>query len=221
MLVNGINVKDAYGAILTDGYRYTPPEISTSYFKGRKTSFFQMLESAVDVGKMVMPITFHGNGLRDVTLKKTAFDALIYPKAEIQLEDGFMYTAILNKIGDASYVGKTAIKSNYEFSVIRHTGYVEMQGNEVFCEFTYPYVACRLKTVVEKDTAKYQLGTVAFENIKAGQILEVDGINGRILVDGAPGAQYADWLEFPILVPGKNNIVCNDTVTIGYYPIYM
>lgn len=221
MLINGINVKDAYGAILTDGYRYTPPEVSSSHFKGRKSSFYQILESEVGMAKITMPITFYGADLRETTVRKTSFDALIYPKIEIELEDGFMYSAILKKIGDANYVGKNAIKSTYEFHVLRHAPLVEHVGNRIFCDFTYPYAACDIKITVGADATNYYVGSVKFPSVKAGQTIEIDGLNGRILVNGAPGAQYAEWIEFPVLVPGENNIECVDVVTISYYPVFM
>ena len=145
MLINGINILNTYGAILTDGYKYTPPEVSISHFKGRRTSFYQLLESEAEMGKLHIPIVFKGNGIRSVTERKSSFDALIYPKVEIQLEDGFMYTSILSNIGDAQYIGRNAIKSTYEFRTLRHKPMVETKGNELFCDFTYPYVACDIE----------------------------------------------------------------------------
>lgn len=221
MIINGMNAQNTYGATLMDGYRYTPPEVSGSHFKGRKTTFFQMLEAEVGMGKLHMPIAFYGEDLKSVTARKSAFDALIYPKVEIELEDGFMYTSILNKIGEAEYVGENVIKSTYEFSTLRHTALVEKTGNTIDCDFTYPYVACSIKVKVSANAESYQLGPVTFFDVEAGHILEVDGIDGRILVNGAPGAQFAEWIEFPVLVPGKNAIECKDEVTVRYYPTYM
>lgn len=221
MLINGINILDTYGAILTDGYKYTPPEVSISHFKGRRTSFYQLLECEAEMGKLNIPIVFKGDGLRSITERKSSFDALIYPKVEIQLEDGFMYTSILSKIGDAQYIGRNAIKSIYEFRTLRHKPMVETRGNELFCDFTYPYVACDIEVTVGADATNYVVGTVTFPSVTAGQKLEIDGINGRILVNGAPGAQFAEWIEFPTLVPGENNIECADIVTVRYYPTYM
>ena len=177
MLVNGINVRNTYGAILTDGYKYTPPEISSSYFKGRKTSFFQLLESETEIGKLSMPIVFQGEDLRTTTTRKSAFDALICTKVEIELEDGFMYTAILTKIGDADYIGKRAIKSTYEFVALRHLPLVEKEGNNIICESNYPYTTCNISVTVSEDATDYVVGSVAFPSVTAGQVLEIDGIN--------------------------------------------
>ena len=49
----------------------------------------------------------------------------------------------------------------------------------------------------------------------------IDGIDKRILRNGAPGAANVNWTQFPALTPGENNIVCADAVTVEFYPTFL
>ena len=48
-----------------------------------------------------------------------------------------------------------------------------------------------------------------------------DGIDKRVLINGAPGAQRCEFLSFPSLVPGENRFDTPDPVTVAYYPAYL
>ena len=88
------------------------------------------------------------------------------------------------------------------------------------CDSTVPFTDVILSATVGKSSEAYQLGTVTFNNVAAGDTLTVDGINKRILVNGAPGAQKATWIKFPSLTPGQNIINCVDSITAEFQPIY-
>ena len=85
---------------------------------------------------------------------------------------------------------------------------------------TLPHTDCKITVTVSQDYATYKVGTVTFSDVHAGDVLVVDGLDKRILINDAPAAQKAEWIRFPSLVPGENIIACNDTVTVEYYPVY-
>lgn len=217
-----INLKSLklFGGRLKSQYAYTPPEISNEYFKGRKRSGFVLLDSSYDLGKLSLPIVFKGKNRNDVALKKSQFENEIFGRSDIVLRDGFSYFAFLESIGSASFPSDQMIETTYEFKCVRHGRYKEIEGNTIFCESTLPNTDCILETIVSSDGTIYKIGTVTFDTVTAGEHLVVDGINKRILVNGAPAAERAEWTEFPILSPGENNIACSDLLKVGYYPVY-
>lgn len=217
-----INLKPLYlfGGKLRVDYTYTPPEISSEYFKGRRRTSFTLLESSYDMAALSLPIVFYGQNRNDVALKKSKFEAEIFGRSDIIMEDDFMYFAILNSIGDAAYPSEQLIEVTYDFKCIRHGKYKEIQKNMIYCESTLPDTDCILSTTVGSTGKNYKVGTATFPSVTKGEKITVDGINKRILVNGAPAANRAQWIRFPSLVPGKNNISCQDKLTVGYYPVY-
>lgn len=217
-----INLKPLYlfGGKLKMDYTYTPPEISSEYFKGRRRSGFTLLESSYDLASLSLPIVFQGEDRNDVALKKSKFEAEIFGRSDIILSDDFRYFAILDSIGEASYPSEQLAEVTYNFKCIRHGKYREIQKNTVYCESTLPDTDCILSTMVSATGKNYKIGTMTFPSVTKGERLTVDGINKRILVNGAPAANRAEWIKFPSLVPGKNNIVCQDQLTVGYYPVF-
>lgn len=219
MFINGKDVL-AYGAKLLSDYKYTPPAITSDYFKGRRRSNITLLDVNLDMGKLELPITFHACGRRDANQNKSMFDSLCLGKTDIAMEDGYQYFSVLMDIGETTYHSEQLLECTYTFDCIRHGSYVEKHGNTIMCESTLPYTDCVLTTRVGQGGTNYQVGPVMFKEVYAGQVLTVDGIDKRILVGGVPDASGAEWIHFPTLEPGENHFVCLDQLTIGYYPCY-
>lgn len=87
MFINGKNT-ELFGAKLLADYKYTPPEISADYFKGRRWSNFTVLDSDVGMGKLELTLVFHARGRRDATQNKSAFDRLCVGKTDLALAMG-------------------------------------------------------------------------------------------------------------------------------------
>lgn len=219
MYVNGTSLA-AFGGNLTMEYKYTPPTLTNDYFKGRKRSTFILLNSNFELGTLTCPVVFEGVDRFDVTQKKSAFEQIAFGQCDIDMEDGFSYFAFLDSIGEATYPSESLIEVEYVFQCIRHGQYKTVDGNTVFCESTLPNTDCILSVTVGESGSNYVVGTVTFPNVTEGQQIVVDGINKRILVNGAPAADQAEWIKFPYLVPGENNLTCDDTMTVEYYPVY-
>lgn len=217
-----INKKPLYlfGGKLKMEYTYTPPEIANEYFKGRRQSGFTLMESSYDLGTLSLPIVFEGTRRKDVTLKKSKFENEAFGQSDIILRDEMMYFAFLDGIGESTYPSEQLIETSYEFKCIRHGKYSEKQENKIYCESTLPYTDCVISVTVGRTGQNYRVGSVTFQAVTQGEKLVVDGIHKRILVNGAPAATRAEWIKFPSLVPGENNIACQDVPTVGHYPAY-
>lgn len=209
-----------YGCKPKMDYKISGCELDVSIFHGRGRSFFNLLNTSVGLKTLKIPVVFHGEDEADVERKKSLFEMAVLGKSELIMDDGFKYSVVLTDIGQASHPSTQMIEVEYTFTGVRHDEYMVVIGNSVFCDSTLPYTDCILTATVSADGTNYKVGTVTFLEVTAGEVLVVDGINGRILVDGAPAAERAEWTEFPKLVPGMNEIACSDVLTVEFYPVY-
>lgn len=218
VLINNVPIKE-YGAKLRDDYKISAAPLENAYFQGVKRSGFVLLSQVPGLKSLQLSIVFFGKDRREIDFRKSVFDGKLMGTLELYL-DGYYYTVICNEIGDGAYQGECLMECEYEFTGYKHGKLVEVISNEVWCESTAPYTDCTLEVVTKSDVANYVLGTVTFLNVTVGEVLTVDGINKRILVNGIPAAERAEWIEFPSLSPGKNYIQCNDVPTVTFYPVY-
>ena len=216
--VNGISIEE-YGARLKADYEITAVPLENQYFQGTKRSNFVLLSQTYGLKSIKMNFDFMGNSRGEIDTKKSIFDGNLIGTLEIML-DGYFYTVICNKLGDGVYYGDYLMECEYEFEGYKHGELTVIGSNVVWCESTAPYTDCILSATVSEAASSYQLGTVTFKGVLSGDYLVVDGINKRILINGAPAAQKADWVRFPSLVPGENLITCDDPVTVEFYQVY-
>lgn len=227
-MVNG-KPFSAYGGAMLFDYTVGGTEINNDYFQGRNRTSFTQLATVFKMRKIKLSVVFSGPDLEAVTLQKSLFDAACFGKSELFLPDGFFYTVVTNSLGDAAIVGigetVTKVKATYEFTGLRHKPLVTVSlpagGGKVNCGSTTPLTDCRLSCTVTTAAATYLLGGATFNDVTAGEPLVFDGIEKRILRNGAPGAANVNWTQFPALTPGENNIVCADAVTVEFYPTFL
>ena len=209
-----------YDGILLDGYTVGGCEVDLNLLDVSMRTSLHILRKHVGMKKLIVPIAFKGSNIEDASYKKSIFERDAFGKNELVMDDGLLYWAALSNIGKSTYSGTKIIRTEYEFIGIRHGDYKKVIGNTIYCESTLPYTDCILSVTVSEDALSYKVGSVTFKNVVAGEVLTVDGMNGRILVNGIPAAERADWIEFPKLTPGINNLQCIDTLTVEFYPVY-
>ena len=219
MWVNGEPI-ERYGAKLKMEYTSSGYELENSAFKGRGRSSFVLLNSSIGFKTLTLPLIFEGCGPHDVEYKKSLFDMLVYGKNELIMDDGYMYSAYLSQIGDAVHPHPNMLEITYTFVGVKHGPLVTVQANTIYCDSTLPHTDCILTATVGQTGNNYQIGTVTFAQVTQGEVLTVDGINKRILVNEVPAAERAEWITFPSLSPGKNIITCDDPLTVEFYPVY-
>lgn len=223
MYINGVSIKE-YGAELRTSYKCGGVEISSNVYQGRNRSAFVLLNQTYGLKQLTLPLVIEADSMQEVTLKKSLLDGAMFGKElELIMDDGFLYKVYLNDIGDAIYQNEKLIECDYTCIGYRHGDTIEIKApyqNIVVCNSTVPYTDVIISATASVASNAYQLGTVTFTGVNAGDELTVDGINKRILVNGAPGAQQASWITFPTLKPGQNTINCIDAITAQYQPIY-
>lgn len=217
MYVNGLPLNH-YDAELQSGYSVQGASLETAY--SALGQFPILLKQKVSLKKISVVISFFGNDPMDVYKKYSIFCSALLGKIELFLPDEFMYTSVLTDIADEQYVTEGVMEARFTFVGTKHGQLQTVTGNQVFCDSTLPKTDCILTATVGASGSNYKLGSVTFLSVTAGEVLCVDGITKRIIVNGVPAAQRAEWLEFPYLKPGLNTIDCKDPVTVEFYPAY-
>ena len=220
MFINGVSV-EALGAHLKEGYSVSGAPLTNAYHKGKNRTSFVLLSSEIGLKTITLPIAIIGDNQAELTRRKLTMDAGLYGKNEIWLPDGYFYTTILESMGEPVFFGETVLECTYVLSGVQHDAKIQTTGPVVFCQSTIPRTDCVLTTTVKQAAASYTFDGAMFANVKAGDVLCLDGQNGRVLINGGPGAQRCDFVEFPYLVPGQNVISAPDTVIVEYYPTYL
>ena len=217
MFVNNVPISE-YGAMMQDNYTVSGAEVSSSYAENGRSII--LLDQKIGLKSISVQLSFFGKDNDEAYSRYSAFCNSLLGGLELVMPDAKMYRCVLTAIGTETWVTEGIMDVPFTFVGYKHDALRVVVGNKVGCESTVPKTDCSLTVTVGKSGSNYKLGTVNFPTVTAGEVLKVDGITKRILVNGAPAAQRAEWLQFPYLVPGINNIECQDAVTVEYYPTY-
>lgn len=201
-------------------YGYTVSGVSLDTAYSAIGQFPVLFEQRAGLKTIKTTITFYGKNTAEAYQKYSLFCHEVTGKPEIILPDNAMYSAILTEISDEVYVTDGIMDATFSFVGTKHGPKQTVTGNQLYCASTLPKTDCILSVTVGKTGKNYKLGSVTFPTVTAKERLCIDGITKRILVNGVPAAQRAEWLEFPYLKPGINNITCQDTVTAEFFPAY-
>lgn len=208
-----------YGGKLKNEYTISGVPLENHYHKGVRQSGFILLNQATGLKEISITIVFQGQDRSEIDKRKVLFDSLLMGKNELVL-DGFFYTVLCQSIGESIYKGFCVCEARYDFIGVKHGNLQTVMGKTLYCMSTLPATDCRISVTVSASAQFYQVGSVTFKDVSAGDKLVVDGLNKRILVNDAPAAQKAEWVRFPSLSPGGNSIQCVDIPTIEYYPVF-
>lgn len=220
VLIDGVDIENEMGARLKSEYTVTGLPITNEYIQGRNRTEFNLLSSVWTLKEITLPLVIHGKNHAEISRKKTELVRICFGKKELFLPDGFFYTAMLTGAGDIVWNGPFLGEFSLIFLGMQHGALITTSGHTVYCESTISQTDCILTATVSTAADTYQLGEALFTDVNAGDVLTMDGIHKRVLVNGAPGALKCQWLHFPFLVPGENQITCPDDVTVSYYPCY-
>lgn len=223
IFINGHDVRDR-GAV-AESFKVGAPVITNSIYQGRNRTGFAELAYTVGMRPISFNLFFTAETRRELAMNKSAIDAELIGKVEIHLPDGFYYTAALQTMGELQMLGvegnQLIALCSYSLNGIRHDPLQTAAGNLVYADGTAPRMDCILSCRASKAYKELQVGPVVFKNIKTGDALTADGINGRLLINGTPAAQRTSFSRLPYLVPGWQTIDCPETVTVQYYPIWV
>ncbi len=220
-IIDGRDIELEFGARLLDSYKVSGTPIEATYFQGRNRTMFNLTACTYGLKDVELPFVMYGKDREDISKKKSQLVWLCYGKKELYLPDGFFYTSVLVDAGEISWRGPCIGEFTLVFKGVQHGPYTEVYGPFVYCEGTMPQTDCILCATVTSAAERYPLGDAYFLDVQRGDVLIMDGINKRVLVNGAPAATRCEWTCFPFLTPGENEVVCGDCVQIGYYPCYI
>lgn len=222
MHINGVDIYH-YDALL-ESFKVGATKVEFNTYQGKNRTSFNLLSSQFFMRPITLSLFFKAKTRRELALKKAVIDNLLYGKPEIWLPDGFFYSVTMKSAGEEQILGvennEVIALCTYSFEGIRHDKLETVAGNIVDCKSLIQRTDCRLTCTASQVYASITIDSVTITNVAANDILTVDGINGRILQNGAPCAGNMSFLHFPYLVPGLQEITCPETLTIEYYPTY-
>lgn len=217
----------SYGVLPMLEYSVGGTKIENDIFQGRNSSNFNLLAGVFGRKPISFTLVYPGKTHREAKLLRSTVEGWMWGKIELFLPDGFYYTATLESIGDGMPEGvdgnQVLISVEYSFNGIQHDPLVTVENAAAgfLNPGTLPYADCICSVTVGAAADTYQLAGTIFQNVTQGEQLTVDGINGRLLRNGAPAPGNVTFSKFPQVTPGQNSFSALDPVTVQYYPCYM
>ena len=220
MEINGINENTLHGKLLRD-YRISASPVKSEYWQGRNRSQFALLSQSFGLKEISMTVVFDGKDAEQVALHKSQFDAALWGKFEIYMPNGFTYSAILDDAGELEYMGDERGRAKYQLIGIQHKPLVTVTSSPFTCGSTVPLTDCIITATATAVLGS--IGDIDFSGLTIGDIITIDGINKRLLVNGVDAATKFVWIDFPSLLPGTNTFTTSGVsgVTVQFYPTYM
>lgn len=222
--INGKNPED-YGAMALLSYKVSGSPITNTIFQGRNRSAYRLIASVYGQKSVSLSLIYKGKTYREASMLRSVIERWMWGKIELFMPDGFYYTVTLKSVGDGVPIGQEnnmiLIPVEYEFSGIQHDAMVTTAGESFINPGTLPYADCICSVTASAATDSYVLAGCTFQDVTQGESLVVDGINGRVLRNGAPAPGNVTFTSFPQVVPGENSFTADDPVTVQYYPSYL
>lgn len=220
MEINGISEDLLHAKLLRD-YRIGAAPIESNYWQGRNRSQFALLSQSFGLKEISMTVVFDGLDAEEVALHKSEFDAALWGKFEIYMPNNFTYSAILDDAGELEYMGDERGKAKYKLVGIQHKPLVTVTSGTFTCASTVPFTDCIITATTTATSGT--IGDIGFSWLEIGDIIVIDGINKRFIVNGVDSATSFTWIDFPSLVRGTNTILTTGVsgATIQFYPTYL
>ena len=239
--VDGVNIYDV-GA-LVESFKVSGTAISNTAYQGVNSTSFNVLQTTRGMRTISLSLAYKGQTRRDLAIKKARLDNLLGAgKIDLHLPDGFHYSAYMTGVGEEQTLGVEGNKliaiCSYSFNGIRHDDLetVAVDSGVLFqCKslipetdvkitITIPTAGASGNCVISDDAG---IGSVTMTDVGANAVIVIDGINKRILKNGAPFTGTMSFVKFPKLVPGDNTIRAyyggayrTRALSVEYYPTY-
>lgn len=221
----GKNDPEQYGAFLNQDYTISGTTVTNTTFQGRNRTSYTLLAAVFGRKAISFTLTYTAPTERLCALLRSTVESWMWGKVELYMPTGFWYTSVLTSIGDATREGVDGkgvlMHVQYSFEGIQHDPLVTVDGASFINPGTTPQADCIVEATASKAAENYALAGASFANVTVGEKLTVDGINGRILRNGAPATGNVTFTKFPSVVPGKNSFTAVDPVTVSFYPCYL
>ena len=217
-----------FGARLLASYSIGGASLSRSRIQPTAGMRFIPAGSRVGLREINLPVHVFGQSPLEAQLQKSALDAaLLADPVELSLPDGFLYTASCDSIGEVTEYSQDGciLAGSYKLSGFRHGPLRTIQlpagGGEFLVQGTAPDIECRLTCTVASASDSYLMAGILWVDVKAGDVLVLDGIRRAVTKNGTNALNQTDLTRWPLLAPGRNVMTAPDAMTVEYYPIYL
>ena len=217
-----------FGARLLASYSIGGASLNRSRVQPTAGMRFIPAGSRVGLREISLPVHVFGQSPLEAQLQKSALDAaLLADPVELYLPDGFLYTASCDSIGEVTEYSQDGciLAGSYKLSGFRHGPLRTIQlpagGGEFLVQGTAPDMECRLTCTVASASDSYLMAGILWVDVKAGDVLVLDGIHRAVTKNGAHALNQTDLTRWPLLAPGRNVMTAPDAMTVEYYPIYL
>lgn len=217
-----------YGAWLLASYTVSGVGIERQRVQPTAGLRFVPAGSKLSLKEISLPVHVYGETPRDAQQKKSSLDAaLLADPVELDLPDGYLYTASLKEIGDTSEltIDGCILAGSYSLVGFRHdpleTAALPAGGGELWVRGTAPDMECRLTCTVGAAAGSYLMAGILWVNVQAGDVLVLDGIKRVVTRNGVNALNMTDLTRWPLLAPGLNILTAPDAMTVEYYPIWL
>lgn len=217
-----------FGARLLASYVVGGASLNRSRIQPTAGMRFVPAGNRVSLREINLPVHVFGQSPLEAQLQKSALDAaLLADPVELYLPDGFCYTASCDSIGEVTEYSQDGciLAGSYKLSGFRHgplrTIPLPAGGGEFLVQGTAPDIECRLTCTVASASDSYLMAGILWVDIKAGDVLVLDGIRRAVTKNGENALNQTDLTRWPLLAPGRNVMTAPDAMTVEYYPIYL
>lgn len=217
-----------FGARLLASYSIGGASLTRSRIQPAAGMRFVPAGSRVGLREISLPVHVFGQSPLEAQLQKSALDAaFLADPVELYLPDGFLYTASCDSIGEVTEYSQDGciLAGSYKLSGFRHgplhTIPLPAGGGEFLVQGTAPDIECRLTCTVASASASYLMAGILWVDVKAGDLLVLDGIRRAVTKNGENALNQTDLTRWPLLAPGRNVMTAPDAMTVEYYPIYL
>lgn len=239
MFIDGVDIYDV-GALVKD-FKIGATAVENTAYQGVDSTNFNVLSTVRGMRQITVTLFYKATTKRELALKKAKIDnALGNGKVELYMPDGFYYTSYLTGAGEESVLGvegqDVIALCTYTLNGIRHDELETISatsGTAFECKSMIAMTDVRITVPANGATGNYVIsdaagiGAVTVNNVGVNDTITIDGINKRILKNGAPFTGSMSFTRFPKLVPGENTIRVyyggvyrTKAITVEYYPTY-
>lgn len=206
-----------YSGLLLD-YVYTPGAVTSTLSDGAKKSIFQLFNQKSEKASLTISIAVKGRNREETLRNKDSIYGLFSGLCEIRMDSYLFRFALASMTEERKGLGIYVL--TITGSASKHLPMITTTASRVYCQSQIPYTDCILKVTVSETGTNYYLGTVKFSSVSQGDILIVDGIKNQIKKNNNNCAGSCTFTKMPRLAPGYNDIVCEDTPQVSYYPTF-
>lgn len=218
--IGGIEMTNR-GVFITSDYIVSSAPVSRSVYSGGCASYVAT-KPKIGLKTLELPVRIVQESTDTAdSVRSWLLSMCLGNKVELMLPNGKLYVAALTDAGEVEKFAEGVIDFTLEFTGYQRGELVKAQTPSIMCFSTVPETPYKITATVAA-AGSFSMAGVTFNDCAAGDVLVIDGMTGKVTKNGnAMDISKTDFLSFPVLTPGKNNVTSSATAAVEYYPIFM